>query len=132
MLTHVILEVVCTFNFEHNDAPAMPTYCQNGADNPGVHCVLNNCPNMGFTDAPYELAFSDANGEIDISDDTNWVGFGGDMEPEGISECTRNQLECLWAEISKKKIKEAYTEYLGQMEKICAMSGPNRECATKK
>jgi hypothetical protein len=76
---------------------------------------------MGFTDAPYELAFSGANGEIDISDDTNWIGFGGDMEPEGISECTRNQLVCLWGEISKKKIKEAYTEYLEQREKICAM-----------
>jgi hypothetical protein len=122
MLTHVILEIVCTFNFKHNDVP-VPTccYCQNGADNPGIHCVLNECPNVGFTDAPYELAFSGANGEIDISDDSSWIGFGGDMEPEGISESTRNQLVYLWGEISKKKIKEAYTEYLEQMEKICAM-----------
>ncbi|MDR1874428.1 MAG: hypothetical protein LBQ90_05355 [Synergistaceae bacterium] len=123
----MILEIVCTFNFEHNDAPTVTTYCQNGVDNPGIHCVLNECPYMSFTDAPYELAFSGANGEIDISDDANWIGFGGDMEPEGISECTRNQLVCLWREISKKKIKEAYTEYLEQMEKICAMPKTSNE-----
>jgi hypothetical protein len=120
MLTHVILEVVCFFNSECNDAPAVPTYCKKGADNPGVHCLLNSCPNMGFTDAPYELAFSDANGEIDITDESNWAGFGGEMEPDGIFECTRNELKCLWTEISKKKINEAVTEYHERMDKICA------------
>ena len=40
------------------------------------------------------------------------------MEPEGISESTRNELMCLWESISKKKIKEAYLEYLEQMKKI--------------
>ena len=123
MLTHVILEVVCTLGFEHDDLPVVPGCCRNGAGKPGVHCLLSQCPNMGFTDAPHELAFSDANGEIDIFDEANWVGFGGDMEPGSISDWARNELMCLWERISKKKIKEAYLEYLEQMKNICDIDG---------
>lgn len=119
MPAHVILEVVCSFGFECNDSPTVPTYCQNGADKPGVHCLLNKCPNAGFTYAPHELAFSDADGEIDIADEANWVGFGGDMEPVNISEYAKNELVRLWERISKKKIREAYLEYLEQMANIC-------------
>ena len=117
MLSHVILEIVCFFDLDHNSTVTMPAYCHNGTDNPGIHCILNQCPLMGVTDAPYELAFSHANGEINISDESSWVGFGGDMEPAGISEDTRNRLICLWREISKRKIKEAYAEYIEQMGK---------------
>ena len=119
MLTHMIIEVFCTLRSGDDNPPAAPACCRDGAGKTGVHCVLAPCPHAAFTDAPRELAFSDANGGVDISDEANSVGFGGDMEPEGISEWARNQLQDLWQRISKKKIKEAHLEYMDQMKDIC-------------
>lgn len=124
MLAHVILEVVCCLNFEDKDSPAVPACCLKGAGKPGVHCLVDRCLHVGFTDAPHELAFSDANGEIDIADETVWVGFGGDMEPDDISDRTRNELTGLWERIAKKKIKEAYLEYMKRMKEIVGMCRP--------
>lgn len=63
---------------------------------------------MAFTDAPYEITYADKMGEINVDNEFECIGFGGDMEPENISEEERQQLTLAWKNICVKKIREAY------------------------
>lgn len=119
MLKHLLLEVICFHKFHDSEKYSqVPEYCKNGSKCPGLHCLQSNCTMVGYTDAPLELSFSDSNGEVDIPDESASIGFGGDMEPEGISEEQRHKLKQLWEEICQKKITEAYESYLLEMKKI--------------
>ncbi|QKE76087.1 hypothetical protein HPK19_25115 (plasmid) [Arthrobacter citreus] len=87
----------------------VPEFCKK-VHKPGFHCIENNCANRGVTYAPNEIAFADENGLV--SDLESHIGFGGDMEPENVSQEKINDLKNLWKEICKKKIDEAYEEFM--------------------
>jgi len=40
------------------------------------------------------------------------VGFGGDMEPDSLSDEERRSMRKLWGEICKSKIDEAFEDYM--------------------
>lgn len=127
MFSHVILEVHCKFDPCLLDSLEtqqidVPPYCRKGAGETGVHCLFSKCPYAAFTDAPLELALSDANGDVDVCDGSSWIGFGGEMEPDGISEPLRCELEKLWAKIAKRKIEEAYDLYMDEMRAMVPLS----------
>ncbi|WP_342549358.1 hypothetical protein NST69_11495 [Paenibacillus sp. FSL P2-0089] len=107
---HVIVEVHCLYGLvESQEDGTIPEYCRYGVKNPGFHCLKNNCPYVGHAPASHEIAFSGDNGEVENED---WIGFGGDMEPEIYSEIKDVELKELWKEVCKEKIQEAYAEYM--------------------
>jgi hypothetical protein len=109
MISHVILELICACGDETTiDAP---DYCKQ-LKKPSYSCLFNDCSYITFVEAPYELAFSKEFGDVDVYDEFSWVGFGGDMEPDHIREQEKSELLKLWEKICKKKIKEAYDEYM--------------------
>lgn len=68
---------------------------------------------IGFTYADYELCFAGEYGIVQTLDD--FVGFGGelDIDPDAKEYQKHNEkLKKSWEEISRKKIKEAYEEYM--------------------
>lgn len=70
---------------------------------------------IGFTYADYELCFAGEYGIVHTLDD--FVGFGGEMDIDSDINKTDYQthsdrLKNEWEEISRKKIKEAYEEYM--------------------
>lgn len=104
-LKHVLLEVFC----ESNTSKA-PICCKDGIGNPGYHCIAENCPNVSYTYAPHELAYS---GEFGVVPDSDaWIGFGGDMLPTNIDEKEEIRLKELWESICREKIQDAYKEYM--------------------
>ncbi|MEJ8303112.1 hypothetical protein [Saccharibacillus sacchari] len=110
-LRHVLLEVYC-----ENNTFDVPLCCANGIDSPGYHCLSENCPNVSYTYAPYELAYT---GEFGVVPDSeSWVGFGGDMFPDDNNETKEAELKKIWEAICKRKIKEAYEEYMEKMKGI--------------
>ena len=113
MIVHLILEVMCHYEREKDTVnnPIAPEYCINGIDHPGHHCISNTCKYVWFTYAPNEIAYADENGEV-IIHESSWVGFGGDMEPDNLTEEQRMNCKKLWEEICKKKINDAYEEYM--------------------
>jgi hypothetical protein len=68
------------------------------------------CPHLSFTDAPLEIAYSDDSGDVDMSECC--CGFGGYMEPDDISATEREKLTVSWREICKRKIQEAWEDYM--------------------
>lgn len=105
-----MLEVHCIYGLENDST--IPQYCKYGIKIPGYHCVINKCDYVGYSYAPHEIAYANEKGEVDIGDDSSWVAFGGDMEPENLTE--NEILECkkMWREICRKKINEAYEDYM--------------------
>lgn len=111
LYTHVILEIFCMYGMdEENEYEAPPHYCKYGVSNPGYHCLENSCKYNTFTEAPNEIAFAGEKGVVPGFE--AWVGFGGDMEPKEFSEEEICKLKKLWEEICRKKINEAYKEYM--------------------
>jgi hypothetical protein len=112
-IAHLLLEIVCFFNLDTREIKTpVPQLCKYGIGHPGYHCLVGHCRYLGSTDAPHEIAYAGALGEIDISDDAVWAGFGGDMEPDGITDSRRSELLTLWEAICRMKIVEAYDEYM--------------------
>ena len=70
----------------------------------GIGCL--ECPFSSYTYCPDELCLSNSSGCVDL--ESNSIGFGGDMMP------TENEEFWIarWHEIAKKKIAEAYDEYM--------------------
>lgn len=106
-MKHVLLEVYCDCILEEGNI--QPSYCLNGVNNPGSYCFANECQFMSYCDSTNEIAYVDANGYVE---DDAWIGFGGDMEPESNDENERSILIGKWKELCKKKINEAYEEYM--------------------
>jgi len=102
---HVLLEIYCL----HEENIEVPEFCKK-VHKPGFHCIENSCEHRGVTYVPNEIAYADENGLV--SDSESHIGFGGNMEPENVSEEKINSLKNLWKEICKKKIDEAYEEYM--------------------
>ena len=103
-MKHVLLEIYCNCNTEsENEKPI----CCNGIGN---GCMENNCKYLSYTNCPYEIAFAGCTGVIESFDDC--IGFGGEMEPETNNSSEREMLLKEWKSICKKKIDEAYDEYM--------------------
>lgn len=110
-MRHVLLEVYC-----ENNISEPPLCCKDGIGNPGYHCLSENCPNVSYTYAPFELAYT---GEYGVVPDSNaWIGFGGDMLPIDNDDEKEAKLKELWGRICRQKIQEAYEEYMKQMKEM--------------
>jgi coproporphyrinogen III oxidase len=72
--------------------------------------MFNHCPFVGYTYTEDAIACTENEGEVKGSD--GWIGFGGDMEPEYLTG--EHRLECIkiWKEICRRKVNEAYEEYM--------------------
>lgn len=109
--THMILEVHCLYGLgEQEENESVPNFCKRGAGRLGYHCMENKCAFMAFTDAPYEIAYSGHEGVI--PDGNALIGFGGDMEPSDYDAHKTEELKNLWEKICRRKIQEAYDEYM--------------------
>lgn len=109
---HILLEVYCKYNWIENNKEPFPEFCERGVENPGYHCLNENCKFIAFTEAPFEIAYAGEKGEV--PDGEAWMGFGGDMQPEDANENKINELRALWESVCREKIKEAYDEYMKQ------------------
>jgi hypothetical protein len=102
-MKHVLLEMYCNCGTNKKEKP---TYCSGI----GHICIQNSCKYLGCTYCPNEIAFASSNGVVESFDDC--IGFGGEMEPETNDLNTRDVLLEKWKDICKKKIDEAYEEYM--------------------
>ena len=110
-MKHLLLEVYCDCSQKEK-----PAYCLKVGGEIGIHCFSNQCKNLSYTYADHEIAYASDFGVVEQLND--WIGFGGDMEPENLDETKRNELICEWKNICKKKIKEAYKEYMEIKDKL--------------
>lgn len=78
----------------------------------GIHCL--RCPQFSYSECPNEIAISDNDGLVECQED--YIGFGGDMEPEDLEK--RDDYIAIWKNICRKKIDEAYEEYITQTSHI--------------
>ena len=90
----VLLETYCLKRFAENDAKAKPDFC-NRDGIPGYFCLANGCPYLDFTSAENAFAYigTDASSKEEILLDKE-----ADLQ--------------LWETICRKKIKEAWEEYV--------------------
>lgn len=72
----------------------------------GLYCI--RCPQFSYTKCPNEISVSDNEGLI--KEQVDYIGFGGEMEPTNIEK--REEYISIWNNICRKKIKEAYEEYI--------------------
>lgn len=82
--------------------------CQN-TFNIGIHCL--QCSHFSYSKCPNEIAVSNNKGVIEGQED--FIGFGGDMEPEDLDK--RADYISIWQNICRKKINEAYDEYISRV-----------------
>lgn len=98
-MQHLLIEGYCDGKISEEIYP-----CKNSFEI-AIYCLA--CPRFSFCACPNEIALSDEKGLIASAED--WIGFGGDMEPEILSD--RAQCLSLWRSICQRKISEAYAEY---------------------
>ncbi|UHA73723.1 hypothetical protein [Paenibacillus sp. 481] len=110
-MRHVLLEVYC-----ENNTTEPPLCCNEGLGKPGYHCLAGNCPNVSYTQAPFELAYAGEYGVVPDPDAR--VGFGGDMFPIDKDEEKEVKFKELWERICRQKIQEAHDEYMKQVKEI--------------
>lgn len=103
-MKHVLLEIYCDCSTENENEKLI---CCNEV---GKSCMESKCKYLSYTICPYEIAFTDSNGVVESFD--NCIGFGGEMEPETNNSSEREILLKEWKSICKKKIDEAYDEYM--------------------
>lgn len=73
----------------------------------------------GYTITEHEIVYAGKNGFVHEIEDS--IGFGGEMDIEGNDEETiekRTALINLWNDICRKKIDEAYEEYMKKKEEF--------------
>ena len=110
-ITHLLLEVFCSYGWEEEcKGSDVPEFCKYGINSPGYHCIGNECPFVTYTETPDSIACTEKFGEV-LGED-GWIGFGGDMEPDGVNELKREELRELWKKICQRKVLEAYEEYM--------------------
>jgi hypothetical protein len=107
---HLLLEVYCSFENRNDKSSNLPSFCGKGANNCGYHCFENACPFVSYTNCSNEIAYVGEEGEV--KDNDSWVGFGGEMEPIDYDEKKRLELLNVWERICKKKIDEAYEDFM--------------------
>jgi hypothetical protein len=116
MFVHVLLELYCSYKWDEKDSRSqIPEFCTKGIRNPGYHCFENNCKFKAFTYADNEICYAGSIGEVDGKD--GCIGFGGDMEPQDYCKEKTKELKTLWESICKKKVQEAYEEFMKLKDK---------------
>ena len=65
---------------------------------------------MSYTYCPNEIAYAGEKGIVENLDE--FIGFGGEMEPDSNEILERSTLLSKWRDICRKKISEAYDEYM--------------------
>lgn len=106
--SQVFLEVYC--GYKNKIDCSIPNFCKKGVSNPGFHCFENECSFISYAECPNEFAYIGEYSEVKDSESS--IGFGGEMEPNNFNENERKKLLSLWEQICKRKIKEAYGEYM--------------------
>ena len=101
-IKHMLVEGFCDGKEGEKSVP-----CEGKLDL-GIHCF--GCPLFSYAQCPNEFAVSGNDGGVDRGD---FIGFGGDMEPISIVE--RDKYIDKWIKICKKKLDEAYNEYMNMM-----------------
>lgn len=101
-MNHFVVEGFC----EEKEKGVLPC---NGSFVMGVNCF--DCKQFSFTSVENELLFSDKNG---IAKEI--IGFGGAMDPDNYDDIDK-YLD-LWENICKRKINEAYDEYMKEKDKL--------------
>lgn len=103
--SHLMLEVYCDYASDKK----LPKFCINSAYKPTKKCFENSCKFLSYTDCENEIAYI---GEIGLSEYD--IGFGGDMNPNSDDNFYLNEKKMIemWKSICKKKIDEAYEEYM--------------------
>jgi len=104
-----MIEVYCGYYDdpkEDKDLP-VPDFCVEGPGRPKFYCL--ECEHFSYTDYPFAIAYVGKDGEV-MGGEDYCIGFGGPMEPE--DDNIREVLISQWEEICKKKIKEAWDEYM--------------------
>lgn len=104
IMQHLMLEVYC----DHIDLKKRTSCLYENGKTIGSHCFDRKCQHLSFTKTENEIAYVGESGVVEESDE--WIGFGGDMEP--VDDEKRKMLMAKWKEICKKKMDEAYKEYM--------------------
>lgn len=99
-MRHLLIEGYCDGNKMERMTP-----CK-GNLQMGTHCFT--CSKFSYSGCPNEIALSNADGVVETQED--FIGFGGDMEPE-IAADRANSIN-LWNKICRNKIAEAYEIYM--------------------
>lgn len=95
-MRHFVIEGYCEENGK-GDMPCKGTYAM------GSHCI--ECDLFSSTSVENEILYVDEHG---ITDEV--IGFGGEMEP--IEPEKKAYYLDIWKKICKKKINEAYEDYM--------------------
>ncbi|MCR2806844.1 hypothetical protein [Paenibacillus soyae] len=106
------MELHCLYGIgDQDEVNPVPFFCKYGVSKPGYHWLSEKCGFSGHAPAPLEIAYSGENGEV--SPDA-WIGFGGDMDPNPYNDKMVSELKETWRNLCKKKVNEAYQEYMKQ------------------
>jgi len=93
-MNFVFLETYCKKHFSENESKELPHFCA-GNCIPGYTCIQNNCPYLDFTSAENAFAYI---GKDSSSKEEILLGEDADLQ--------------LWETICRKKINEAWEEYI--------------------
>lgn len=111
LMSHILIELFCD-----NQACLREKHLEGDFKIPcnrsfklSAECL--ECPFSSYTYCPDELSLSDSCGCVDL--ESNSIGFGGDMLPVDSEAFWTAR----WHEIAKRKIAEAYDEYMCEFRK---------------
>ncbi len=102
MIKHILLEVFCLKNTDHNAEKALPEYCSE----PGClsfDCLRRKCPFVDFTGCENTLCYINEKSEMEEG-----ILFGGDMEIDGDNTDNIER----WKRISTNAVLSSYEEYM--------------------
>ncbi len=113
-IAYILLELFCTYGWDDSQEQTqeVPSYCKYGVKKPGYHCMSNDCTFNAFTYTEDAIACTEDDGEVKGSD--GWVGIGGDMQPDYLTDEQRIECVKMWKEICRRKVNEAYEEYMAK------------------
>lgn len=112
IMRHLLLEVYC----DYTDSKSKNSCCLKGDGTISTECFKEKCKHLSFTKTENELAYAGESELVENNDE--YIGFGGDMEPENDNYEKRDMLLTKWKEICKKKLDEAYNEYMAYKKQV--------------
>ena len=107
-INHILLELFCMWEYTAKTNDKKPDFCY--GNTPRYACLFNKCPYLSFTSCEDTLCYTNSFSETESD---TIVSLGGEMLPDS---CNEEDLKLLWKKISKRKIEEAYQEYMKNIE----------------